>query len=119
MKIAAATKPRVLKGSLLGDDLARLCDEAPKVATLVVFHTAVLAYVPEREHREAFAERVMQICPFWVSNESPDVFPDVASRAGVNSRSDRFLLSVNGSPVAWTEPHGAAIEWIAEGIVLA
>jgi hypothetical protein len=23
-------------------------------------------------------------------------------------------MSVNGSPVAWTDPHGAAIEWIVD-----
>lgn len=24
-----------------------------------------------------------------------------------------FLLAMNGEPVAWTDPHGAALEWIS------
>jgi hypothetical protein len=111
MKVAVATKPRVVKGNLLGDDLARLCGEAPIDATLVVFHSAVLAYVAERTDREAFAARVTSLCPFWISNESPRVFSNTA-RPGEGA--GRFLLSVNGSPVAWTDPHGASIEWIAD-----
>ena len=26
---------------------------------------------------------------------------------------DQFLLSVNGVPTAWTDPHAAAVEWFA------
>jgi hypothetical protein len=40
--------------------------------------------------------------------------PAIADRAGAPSQAGRFLLSVNRSPVAWTDPHGAAIEWIAD-----
>jgi hypothetical protein len=113
MRVAAAFKPRVVKGDLLGSDMARLCLEAPKDATLVVFHTAVLGYVADLADRQAFAKRVMGLCPFWISNESPSVFPDAARRAGVAGTPGHFLLAVNAAPVAWTDPHGAAIEWIA------
>jgi hypothetical protein len=54
------------------------------------------------------------MCDYWVSNEGPDVLPDVAARAPGQPRRDRFLLAVNGAPVAWTDPHGAALEWIGE-----
>jgi hypothetical protein len=50
----------------------------------------------------------MSMCPYWISNESPLVFPDAS---GLAAKPGRFLLSVNGSPVAWTDPHGAALEW--------
>jgi hypothetical protein len=113
LTIAANERPRVVKGDLLGDDLARLCREAPTDATLVVFHTAVLAYVADGAARQDFARRVRSLCRFWIANESPRVFPDIAARAGAADASGRFLLSVNGSPVAWTDPHGAALEWIA------
>jgi hypothetical protein len=82
MKVAAVTKPRVARGSLLGNGLETLCDQAPKDATLVVFHTAVLAYVADRSDRESFAERVRSLCGCWIANESPRVFPDIARRAG-------------------------------------
>ncbi len=112
LKIAAAIKPRVLRGDLRGDDLAQLCREAPKNATLVVFHTAVLAYVTDPADRQAFAERVTSLCPYWISNEYPGVFPEMASVAGERGVPGRFLLAMNGSPVAWTDPHGASLEWI-------
>ena len=114
VKIAATVKPRVVQGDLRGSDLVRLCSEAPKDATLVVFHTAVLDYVSNPADREAFAEQVMGLSPYWVSNEFPRVFPTIAARAGTTWPPGRFLLSVNGSPVAWTDPHGASLEWIAD-----
>ena len=113
MGVAVAIRPRVVTGSLLSDALERLCYEAPKDATLVVFHTAVLAYVRERDDRAAFAARVTRLCQCWVSNEAAGVFPDIARGLDLDGRKGQFLLSVNGLPVAWTEPHGAAVEWIS------
>ncbi|WP_425299078.1 DUF2332 family protein [Rhizobium sullae] len=104
----------MLKGDLRGSDLVRLCSEAPKDATLVVFHTAVLDYVSDPADREAFAEQVMRLSPYWVSNEFPRVFPCIATCAGKRRPPGRFLLSMNGCPVAWTDPHGASLEWIAD-----
>jgi hypothetical protein len=114
VKIAATVKPRIVQGDLRGSDLVRLCGEAPKDATLVVFHTAVLDYVSDPADREAFAEQVMRLSHYWVSNEFPRVFPSIAARAGTSRPPGRFLLSVSGSPVAWTDPHGASLEWIAD-----
>jgi hypothetical protein len=111
-RIAATVRPRVVRGNLLGDGLAALCREAPRDATLVVFHTAVLAYVANASDRQGFATRVRSLCPYWIANEVPRVFPDIAAQAGAGP-AGRFLLSVNGAPVAWTDPHGAAIDWIA------
>jgi hypothetical protein len=108
LRIAAEVRPRVDKGDLLGDDLARLCRAAPPAATLVIFHTAVLSYVPDPAKRAEFAARALSLGDCWISNEGPDVFPDTA-RQGVPGR---FLLCVNGVPTARTDPHGAALEWL-------
>jgi len=62
LKIAAVRRPRIEKADLLGGGLACLCGEAPKDATLVVFHTAVLVYVGELSERQAFGERAMSLC---------------------------------------------------------
>lgn len=113
LAVAAIQQPRVVKGSLTSDALAALCREAPTDATLVVFHTAVLAYVSDQEERRAFADVVTALCPYWICNESPRVMPDLSEGVGQPNQPGRFLLSVNRKPVAWTEPHGAAIEWIA------
>jgi hypothetical protein len=69
IKIAAASKPSVARGDLRYD-LARLVDEAPKEATLVIFHTAVLAYLPAVKDRHDFARKVSTLCPYWIARIS-------------------------------------------------
>ena len=125
IRIAAADPPRVVRGDLR-HDLAALCAEAPTSATLVIFHTAVLAYVTDRAERAEFAEAMASLCDFWIANEAPHVFPEVAARvdagaprpdlntAGTPIGGGRFLLSVNGNPVGWADAHGAWLDWIAD-----
>lgn len=111
LQLAAQHCVQIEKGSLLTGDLDKLCALAPKNATLVIFHTAVLSYIPDQADRIAFSRRAQSLAPYWVSNESPVVFPGLAPRTG--GKQGQFLLSVNGTPVAWTDPHGAVIDWIA------
>ncbi|MCJ2097086.1 DUF2332 domain-containing protein [Methylobacterium sp. J-072] len=112
LRVAVAQKPRIVRGSLTDHSLALLCREAPSDVTLVVFHTAVLAYVSDQEDRRAFSDKIGPLCHAWICNESPRVMPDLSKGAGEPSQAGRFLLSLNREPVAWTDPHGAAIEWI-------
>jgi hypothetical protein len=114
IKIASEQKPRLVKGDLR-KDLAALAREAPKDVTLVIFHTAVLPYVSAAAEREEFARSVGFFCDYWIANETPSVFRDIAGRAGGEGPKGRFLLSVNGVPVAWTDPHGASVDWIGAG----
>jgi hypothetical protein len=114
MTIARAQKPRVVKGDLRRD-LARLAAEMPTDATRVIFHTAVLAYVSSSAERAEFARAVASLCDVWISNEAPRVFPEIATRTAVAGPPGQFLLALNGRPVAWAAPHGAALEWIASG----
>lgn len=111
--VARRKKPRVLRGNLL-HDLDRLAAEAPAGATLVIFHTAVLAYVPLLEDRLGFSRAVGDLCDVWISNESPRVFPHIADKVASTMDAGRFLLAVNGRPTAWTDPHGATIDWIGD-----
>jgi len=115
VRIARADPPRVLQGDLR-DGIARLAADAPKGATLVVFHTAVLAYLSDATERRAFAASVLSSCDYWISNEAARVLPDIAAQAPTSPPRDRFMLAVNGVPVAWTDPHGAALEWIGSGL---
>jgi hypothetical protein len=112
IKIAAVQQPRLVKGDLRRD-LARLAAEMPKDATRVIFHTAVLAYVNSRDERAEFAGATQALCDVWISNEAPRVFPEIAARAGIAGPPGQFLLAVNGAPVAWSDPHGASLDWIA------
>ena len=74
IRIAAAEPPRIVRGDLRRD-LTALCAEAPADATLVVFHTAVLAYVTDGSERAEFAGAMASLCDFWIANEAPHVFP--------------------------------------------
>ncbi|MGA8758343.1 MAG: DUF2332 domain-containing protein [Stellaceae bacterium] len=113
MKIAAAHRPRLVKGDLRRD-LGPLAAAAPKGATLVIFHTAVLAYIRSPAERSEFMRSVMSLCDFWLANEAPHVLPDVAAGIEESAVDGRFLMSVNGAPVAWADPHGAWLDWIAD-----
>jgi len=113
MQIAATNKPRLVTGDLR-HDLVTLAAEAPKAATLVIFHSAVLAYVAAAGERIEFARSVRPRCHFWLANEAPHVFPEITARLGETRLPGRLLVSVNGSPVAWADPHGASVAWIAD-----
>jgi hypothetical protein len=109
--IARAHCPRVIEGDLR-IDLPALAAQAPADATLVVFHTAVLAYVPEPGERAAFAQSVSECGAVWIANEGPHNIPGVSDHV-INERPDRdaFLLCVDGTPTAWTDGHGTWIDW--------
>jgi hypothetical protein len=109
--IARVVRPLLVKGDLLVD-LPALAAQAPRDATLVVFHSAVLAYVADRAARERFAEVVRGLGAVWLCNEAPMVFPAIGARVEVENARGRFLLSVDRNPIAWTHSHGATIEWL-------
>jgi hypothetical protein len=108
--IARRELPTVVKGDLL-TDLEPLAATAPRDATLVVFHTAVLAYVAARIARDQFAQGVGRTKAIWISNEAPSVFPSFTERAPTAPTAGSFLLAVDGRPLAWTGPHGQSIDW--------
>jgi hypothetical protein len=112
IETALQDPPTVTRGNLRRDMQAML-SAAPTGMTLVVFHTAVLAYVSPQSEREAFARTVKASGATWISNEAPEVYPDIAARVPGTRRPNRFLLAVDGEPVAWTGPHGQSIEWFA------
>src|SRR5262249_22130341 len=91
--IASARRdpPPVYRGDL-PTDLPALAARAPSEATLVVFHSAVLAYVAA-EDRERFAQTVRALPAVWLSNEAPGVVPGLRS-AGVPAGT--FVLGEGG-----------------------
>ena len=108
--IAAARRspPPVYRGDLL-TDLPALAAQAPPEATLVVYHSAVLAYVAP-EDRERFAETVRGLAAVWFSNEATGVVPGVPLR----DRDDgAFVLARDGhEPLARTDGHGDWVQWL-------
>jgi hypothetical protein len=111
IEIARADPPRMVVGDLRRD-LKRLAAEAPPDATLVVYHTAVLAYVRDAEERAAFVRSVADVGGVWLANEGIESIPGAPSEPfGEPAREDAFLACVDGEPVAWVDSHGTWIEW--------
>ncbi|WP_279306365.1 DUF2332 family protein [Micromonospora globispora] len=108
--IARAAPAPVHRGDLLAD-LPALAATAPRDATLVVFHSAVLAYV-SAEVRAAFAELVGGLPGHWISNEAAGVLPGVITDVPPPDGAAPFLLALDGRPLAWTAPHGQALRWL-------
>lgn len=100
--------PRVYRGDLL-TDLSGLASQAPPGATLVIYHSAVLAYITPRQRGE-FAELVRALGAVWLSNEAPEVLPGTAA----DREEGHFTLAENGTRViARTDPHGTWLRWLS------
>jgi hypothetical protein len=108
--VAAARRdpPTVVRGDLT-TDLPELAARAPAGATLVVYHSAVLAYVAA-EDRARFADTVRGLGAVWLSNEAPGVVPGVSGPAREGAP---FVLIRDGrTPLALTDPHGTWLDWL-------
>jgi hypothetical protein len=108
--IASARRdpPPVHRGDLL-TDLPALAAQAPAEATLVIYHSAVLAYV-EAEDRERFARTVRGLAATWLSNEAPGVVPGLPFTA---FRENTFVLGRDGrTPLALADGHGTWLHWL-------
>jgi hypothetical protein len=104
--------PGLVRGDLV-EMLPVLVEQAPADATLVVFHSAVLAYLPS-DARARFVTQVSAMPGHWVSNEGPEVVPGVAETAATDAPAElaHFLLALDGQARAWTQGHGRALWWI-------
>lgn len=105
IEIARRDPPYLVQGDL-NHDLESLIAQAPSDATLVVFHTAVLAYVPE-QGRADFARRMSTLTGHWISNEAPGVMHHIEAPRGMAN-----ILALDGTPVAFTGGHGQAFQWL-------
>ena len=108
--IAAARRdpPPVYRGDLL-TDLPALAAQAPTRATLVIYHSAVLAYVAA-EDRGRFTRTVRDLADAWLSNEAPGVVPGLPFTA---FREGTFVLGRGGrTALAFTDGHGAWLHWL-------
>ncbi|MFE1949860.1 DUF2332 domain-containing protein [Streptomyces sp. NPDC059524] len=97
----------VHEGDLL-EALPDLVAQAPREARVVVFHSAVLAYVTPRV-RADFAELTRELGVVWIANEAPGV---VAGVETPRFETSPFVLTVDGAPTAFTHPHGDWIHWM-------
>jgi hypothetical protein len=108
--IAAARRdpPVVHRGDLL-TGLPALAARAPAGATLVVYHSAVLAYVTA-ENRQRFTATVRSLPAIWLSNEAPAILPGITMPAFQGAP---FVLVRDGqTPLALADGHGTWLHWL-------
>jgi hypothetical protein len=99
--------PQVHRGDLL-TGLPELAGQAPAGATLVIYHSAVLAYLAPGDRRR-FAATVRALRAVWLSNEGPGVVPGqpIPPYQGVP-----FVLARDGDTIlALTDSHGTWLQW--------
>ena len=107
--MARAEPARLVEGDLR-TDLPALLAQAPPGATPVVFHTAVLAYLPDPADRARFAETVLASGATWLANEAPEVVPGLAPAEPLLP--GELLLRRDGEPLAATDPHATSLRWL-------
>jgi len=110
LAVAREAPPQVVQGDLRVD-LPALAAQAPSRATLVIFHSAVIAYVESTAERFALANTIANIGAVWISNEGSNVSPRENEPESVSCPAGQFLLLKNKMPIACTDPHGASIRW--------
>jgi hypothetical protein len=108
--IAAARRdpPVVHRGDLL-TGLPALAAQAPAGATLVVYHSAVLAYVTA-ENRQRFAATVRGLPAVWLSSEAPGILPGITVPAFEGAPS--VLVRDGQTPLALADGHGSWLHWL-------
>lgn len=113
--IAAADPPVLTQGDVI-DDLPGVLEQAGEHGLPVVFHSAVLAYLPHERRREFEAMMTALVAAgrcHWVTNEGKSVHPDI-TRTGPPVPDDlaTFVLGLDGQALAWTHGHGASMTWL-------
>jgi hypothetical protein len=109
LEVARGEPPRVIKGDAR-IDLPALASQAPTNATLVVFHSAMFAYISPEERR-AIANTIAKLNSVWISNEACVVSPVQSEGLSAMCPDGEFLLARSNQPMACTDPHGRWIRW--------
>jgi hypothetical protein len=108
-ELARQEPARMLSGDLV-DRLPDALALVPADCTVVVFHTAVLPYVPP-QRRSAFIELVRSLPVRWLAQEAPGVVPGTGETPP-GGWGNEFVLSLDGRPLARTAPHGGRVDWL-------
>jgi hypothetical protein len=114
--VARAEPPRIRRGDLL-TELPALVEEATGHGTVVVFHSAVIAYLDPTDRRRFDAlvrGLVSDGACHWVSNEGKSVLPSITGTGPpIPTDHPTFVLGVDGRMVGQTHGHGRSLRWTA------
>jgi hypothetical protein len=112
IETARRAPPPLYRGDLV-TDTAAVAGKAPAGATLVIYHSAVLAYLTEPQRRQ-FAELARTLDAVWISNEASGVLPGIAPPEAAALSAECFVLAKGGThAIALTDGHGTWLEWLA------
>lgn len=109
--VVRTSPPNLVRGDLL-EKLEVTAASCPGAGTLVVFHSAVLNYLP-RWARIEFQDLVDSLPAHWISNEGEGVI----DYSGHNLPPPRdpttgsFVVALDGLPLAYAGPHGDRLDW--------
>lgn len=111
LEVAAAAPPRVDAGDLVAG-LGDLVGEAPAGTTVVVTHSATLAYL-DRGARADFLDLVRQLGVHRLGAEGPAVLPGLTDQipAGTDA-AGRFVVSLDDRALGLAQPHGRDLAWL-------
>ncbi|MGW4766601.1 DUF2332 domain-containing protein [Nocardia sp. NPDC004278] len=113
--IARQDPPQLVAGDLT-TEITDLVHATPPGTTVVVFGSAVLAYL-DAGARAIFEETVRGLPCHWISNEGAHVLPTVADQLPrPPATPGQFVVALDGRPVAYAGPHGQALDWFADGL---
>lgn len=109
----AQTEPIDLVQGDLNEKILEVIASAPRNATVVVFHSAVLAYLT-RDDRQRFAKQIEPLPIHWLSNEGPGVMHDIPVNSPVSTADGllMFIIALDGQPRALSSPHGQRLHWL-------
>ncbi|MGW4959232.1 DUF2332 domain-containing protein [Nonomuraea sp. NPDC004186] len=112
LDVARRDPPRIVRGDL-NALVGEVAAQAPAHATLVVYHTAVLYYVPD-DGRATFVEQVRRLAGHWIAQEDPGVLPGVDAQLRERPPADvlTYALALDGRPVAFSAMHGGWLRWL-------
>jgi hypothetical protein len=96
------------------DALPGVVAAAPAGATVVVLHSATLAYL-SRDQRERHLRLLAELGVHWVTNEGIKVVPAVREALPPGFEDDPrpcFVLALDGRPLARVGSHGQWLDWL-------
>ncbi|WP_043441802.1 DUF2332 domain-containing protein [Arthrobacter sp. L77] len=116
--VVRADPPLLVRGDL-NEHIGPLVERAPRDAVVVVFHSAVLAYL-DQAGRDRFAGTMLGLAAdrtrpvHWLSHEGHRTLTGVpgAMQPAPGEQDGLFVLQHNGRSVARTGPHGQSIAWL-------
>jgi len=123
----AAQNPALVRRGDMTRDLAPLLDEARRQldaaagagrGAVIVTHSAALVYA-DPDQRRGIVETIAEHGAHRLGAEGSTVLPEVQQQlpAGVEA-GGRFVVSLDGVPLALADPHGLQLSWLSSGVAL-